>query len=177
MFDKQALRLRMEKQREQLNPGQKAQIDALICRELQQLVEERNAKKVHTFLPMGTEVDIYPFISYLLVNGIEVYSPKTMPERKLQHLRLSSLNELEKGLFGTQHPKGTEEAKDSYDLIIVPGLAFDYHNNRLGYGGGYYDIFLSAHPEAYKVGIGYSFQLISELPLEPHDIPLDQIIC
>lgn len=177
MIDKQALRLRMEKQREQLNPGQKAQIDALICRELLQLVEERKTKKVHTFLPMGTEVDIYPFITQILADGIEVYSPKTLPKRKLQHLRLTSLEELEAGHFGTHHPKGGEEASGSFDLIVVPGLAFDHQNNRLGYGGGYYDIFLKDHPEAYKVGIGYSFQLISGLPLEPHDIPLDQIIC
>lgn len=177
MFDKQALRLKMEKQREQLNPGQKAQIDALICIELQQLVQERNARKVHTFLPMGPEVNIYPFITFLLAEGIEVYCPRTLPKRRLQHLRLEALELLEDGPFGTRHPKGGREATGTFDLIVVPGLAFDRHNNRLGYGGGYYDIFLKDHPGAYKVGIGYSFQLIDELPLEPHDIRLDQIIC
>jgi 5-formyltetrahydrofolate cyclo-ligase len=177
MFDKQALRLKMEQLREQLNAGQKAQLDALICGELQQLVEERKVKSVHTFLPMGPEVDIYPFIGYLLAMEIEVYCPKTLPKRKLQHLRLTSLEDLEGGLFGTRHPKAGPEAEGAYDMIVVPGLAFDQNNNRLGYGGGYYDIFLSEQPEAFKVGVGYPFQLIPRLPLEAHDIPLDKVIC
>lgn len=177
MIEKQALRLKMEQMREQLNLGQKAQLDALICQELQQLVEERKPTSVHTFLPIGPEVDIYPFIAYLLAMEIEVYCPKTLPKRRLQHLRLTSLEKLEAGRFGTRHPKAGAEATDNFDLIVVPGLAFDQNNNRLGYGGGYYDIFLSEHPEAFKVGIGYAFQLIQDLPLEAHDVPLDKIIC
>ncbi|PHN06418.1 5-formyltetrahydrofolate cyclo-ligase [Flavilitoribacter nigricans] len=177
MFDKQALRLKMETLREQLNPGQKARLDALICRELQQLVEERKFTSVHTFLPMGTEVDLYPFISYLLAMEIPVFCPKTLPKRQLEHLRLHSLERLEAGLFGTRHPEASPDKLDAYDLIIVPGLAFDQHNHRLGYGGGYYDIFLGEQPGAYKVGVGYPFQLIQDLPLEAHDIPLDKVIC
>lgn len=176
MIDKQALRLKMEKLREQLHPAQKARLDALICRELQELVEGRKARSVHTFLPMGTEVDLNPFITYLLAAGVAVTCPKAMPNRKLSHLRLRSLDDLETGLFGTRHPADEIVSDGVYDLIVVPGLAFDRQNNRLGYGGGYYDLFLQEHPDAYKVGVGYPFQLIDELPLEAHDVPLDQII-
>ena len=64
----------------------------------------------------------------------------------------------------------------NYDLIIVPGLAFNKNNYRLGYGGGYYDTFLSEHPEAYKLGIFYPFQKVESLPLEEHDQQLDGIL-
>lgn len=176
MFDKQALRLKMEQLREQLNPGQKAQLDALLCLELQTLVLERAASAVHTFLPMGTEIDLYPFISWMLDNNIAVSCPKTMPERKLQHFQLRSPDEIKQGLFGTFYPDSGIATTGPYDLIVVPGLAFDQHNNRLGYGGGYYDIFLREHPKAFKVGVGYNFQVITDLPVEPHDVPLDRVI-
>ena len=63
-----------------------------------------------------------------------------------------------------------------YDLIIVPGLAFDNRNYRVGYGGGYYDNFLVMQPESFKVGIFYPFQKVDVVPVEPHDICLDTIL-
>jgi len=64
-----------------------------------------------------------------------------------------------------------------FDLIIVPCLAFDKDNYRLGWGGGFYDKFLAGQPQALKIGVAYSGGLVSEgLPREPHDIPLDTVI-
>lgn len=64
------------------------------------------------------------------------------------------------------------------DCFIIPGLAFDHHGGRLGYGGGHYDRILSkVSPRPLKIGIGFDFQLLDEpLPLEPHDIVLDYIV-
>ncbi|MFT4755084.1 MAG: 5-formyltetrahydrofolate cyclo-ligase, partial [Salibacteraceae bacterium] len=63
-----------------------------------------------------------------------------------------------------------------YDLIIVPGLAFDNQNFRVGYGGGYYDGFLANQNEALKVGVFYGFQEVESVPTESHDLVLDSII-
>jgi 5-formyltetrahydrofolate cyclo-ligase len=63
-----------------------------------------------------------------------------------------------------------------FDLIIVPLLAFDERKHRLGFGGGWYDRFLAAQPNALKIGLGYEFQRSGSLPVEPHDIALDMII-
>ena len=87
-----------------------------------------------------------------------------------------SLTKLEMGIMQTLHPKEPLIYEGKYDLVIVPGLAFDKANYRLGYGGGYYDNFLIDHPEAHKVGIFYPFQMIDSVPKEPHDVCLDLIV-
>lgn len=112
----------------------------------------------------------------MLNSKVTVVTPKTLPNRKLQHLTLKSLDEVEKGVFGTSHPANTKEYLGEYDLIIVPGLAFNDANHRLGYGGGYYDNFLTQHPLAFKLGICYAFQNVEYIPMEPHDVILDEII-
>ena len=58
----------------------------------------------------------------------------------------------------------------------MPGLAFNDANFRLGYGGGYYDNFLLQYPLAYKLGICYPFQKVEQIPLEPHDVKLDDVL-
>lgn len=63
-----------------------------------------------------------------------------------------------------------------FDLIIVPTLAFDKKLYRLGWGGGWYDRFLVAQPQASKVGLCFSNGRSDKIPAEKHDIPLDQII-
>ena len=85
---------------------------------------------------------------------------------------LASLNQLERGLFGTFHPIGEKEFSGEYDLIIVPGLSVDHNNYRLGYGGGYYDNFLLDHPASRKIGIFYPFQLIEKIPLAKLNSPV-----
>ena len=60
---------------------------------------------------------------------------------------------------------------------IVPGLAFAADGRRLGYGGGWYDRFLSAAaPNAIALGVAYPFQLFADLPTEPHDCVLSEVV-
>lgn len=64
----------------------------------------------------------------------------------------------------------------SYDLIIVPGVAFDKDGNRIGRGKGYYDRFLSKHMDIKRIGICFDFQLIERVPTEENDIRMHEII-
>ena len=63
-----------------------------------------------------------------------------------------------------------------FDLIVVPGMAFDPDGHRLGRGKGYYDRFLAQHPNVYTIGICFNFQLLPEVPSEPHDRIMDEVI-
>ena len=63
-----------------------------------------------------------------------------------------------------------------FDLIIVPMVAADLKCHRLGFGGGWYDRFLSTQPNSVKVGLCYDSCVIEGLPYESHDIALDAII-
>lgn len=85
-------------------------------------------------------------------------------------------SELEKGAFDIEEPTGSNLADaDDIDMMIIPAVAFDRSGNRLGRGKGFYDRLL-ASTKATKVGVGYEFQLLQELPSEPHDVPMDMVI-
>lgn len=173
---KKKLRRQLRLQRAELGKSTKAAYDQWICQSIWELIEEQGYKTIHCYLPMGSEIDICPLIDKLLDASMSVITPKTLGKRSLEHLRLTSLAEVETGVFGTRHPANAQVFAGSYDLIIVPGLAFDAANYRLGYGGGYYDSFLQQHPEAYKLGICYPFQKVKQVPLEAHDVRLDAVL-
>lgn len=63
-----------------------------------------------------------------------------------------------------------------FDLIVVPGMAFDKAGHRLGRGKGYYDRFLAKHPQVYTIGLCFDFQLLPEVPSEPHDCLINEVI-
>ena len=173
---KKKLRSQISSLRSTIDEHLKEKCDRWICNTLQKIIIERNCKIVHCYLPMRSEVNIFPLIKFMLQRGIKVVAPKTLPKRQLQNLILKSLDELEDGVFGTVHPANSKIYLGHYDLIIVPGLAFDSNNFRLGYGGGYYDNFINSQPNAYTLGVCYPFQHIEQIPLETHDAQLDDVI-
>jgi 5-formyltetrahydrofolate cyclo-ligase len=173
---KKALRNQMLFKRATFPKSIKPKYDEWICLSLWRIIAENEFKTIHCYIPMGTEIDLSPLIERLLENNIKVISPKTLPKRKLKNLVLSSLKDVENGVYGTTYPSGDIEYDGDFDMIIIPGLAFDSTNYRLGYGGGYYDNFIVNHPQAKKIGIFYPFQEVGNVPVEPHDIRLDAIL-
>lgn len=177
MQEKKRIREEMLALRSALAPSEKQRFDHSICEQLQATVQQLNAKTIHTYLPMGDEVDIFPFIRAMLEKGLTVVAPKSLKGRRLENLVLQSLAELEAGIYGTSHPASGLVYEGDYDLFIVPGLAFDRRGNRIGYGAGYYDAFLGSQPGGQKLGVCYPFQLLEELPSESHDVRLDGVLC
>lgn len=174
--EKKALRNAIKEQRDALELDYKLEYDSWICNALETLIAERNCKVVHAYLPMGNEIDIKPLLANLLIKEVTVVVPKTLKKRKLEHLVLDSLEDLEPGVYGTSHPKNGIVFTGEIDLVIVPGLAFDTDNYRLGYGGGYYDTFLAEYPNAFTVGVGYPFQKVKTVPKEAHDASLNTVL-
>lgn len=166
----------MRQRRSQLDSIFKNAYDQWICEQVWQRIEQKAMRTVHCYLPIRGEIDIYPLIQCMLTANIQVVTPKTLPNRRLLHLILESLDRLEKGVYGTTFPAQGQKYEGSYDLIIVPGLAFNEQGMRLGYGGGYYDNFLIQHPKALRLGIFYPFQKVEQLPVEDHDFKLDEVL-
>lgn len=83
---------------------------------------------------------------------------------------------LELGAFHIEEPTGDNTVSaDDIELVIVPGVAYDRRGNRLGRGKGFYDRLL-ASTRATKIGVGYEFQMVDEIPAEPHDVKMDMVI-
>ena len=79
------------------------------------------------------------------------------------------------GDFNILEPQNEPYTGD-FDLMVVPGVAFDRQGNRIGRGKGYYDRFLCQHLEVPRIGICFDFQLVDEVPTEPLDIRMDEVI-
>lgn len=83
---------------------------------------------------------------------------------------------LQSGAYGIAEPTGATPADpQTMELIIVPAVAFDRKGNRLGRGKGFYDRLL-AETRATTIGVAYDFQLLYEIPTEPHDTPVHIVI-
>lgn len=162
-------------QRLAINPRDKKSYDQKICSELQAYVNQNPVQSLHTYLPIQTEINILPFIQWALDQKKSVFCPKTKKNGQMSHHQLTTLNELEEGLFGTQHPTG-EEYNGQYDLIIVPVVGLTPELYRLGYGGGYYDRFLEQHPSAKTLAAVYPFQCNLQFPVEDHDAKIDILL-
>lgn len=89
-------------------------------------------------------------------------------------------DQIERGTFGVMEPKNDcniEINPEHIDLVIVPGVAFDKYGYRIGFGAGYYDMFLkNIRHDCVKIGLAFEMQIIEDLPIENHDIPVDIII-
>lgn len=173
---KKYLRKTMLKQRNKMPRKERNSLSEKICSQLWSYILENEIKVIHSYLTMGSEVNVMPLLQKVLDAGLTVVVPKTLKKRQMLNLVLTDLKNMEGGIFNTYHPKDAIEYTGEYDLIIVAGLAFDKQGFRIGYGGGYYDTFLADQDAAMKVGICYPFQIVESVPVESHDIQLDKVV-
>ena len=146
------------------------------------------AKRLLLYVHMSDEVQTRDAILVALKQGKEVFVPYCDGD-DLRLFRLHDPDELEPGAFGILEPKPELRSHehrhspvDQMDLVVVPGVAFDYTGNRMGQGRGYYDRLLApiaARPlgqRPHLVGLAFECQLFDFLPCEPHDIKMDHVI-
>ncbi len=101
--------------------------------------------------------------------GKEVAVPKVVG-KDMFFYRLMDFSQLEPGYFGIPEPASGEITEWEDALMIMPGVAFDRENHRVGYGGGFYDRYLEKHPSLKRVALAFSFQILPAVPTEPTDI-------
>lgn len=132
----------------------------------------------------GSELDTYELIEEALRLKKKIYLPRVLPKRQMAFYQIESLDELQPGFHGILQPpescrlyRGMEEAEVP-TLMVMPGVAYDPYGYRLGYGGGYYDRYLAAHPWflTHSIGIGHGCQLVEKLPVEETDCKPYQVI-
>jgi 5-formyltetrahydrofolate cyclo-ligase len=138
-----------------------------------------NAGVIAITISKSPEVDTLQIIRKAWEQGKRVVVPKCEPKtRTLDFRELTRFSQLESVYFGLFEPIVSETEKVSpaeIDLVVVPGLAFSKDGYRLGFGGGYYDRFLENY-QGYTLSLTFKDQLLSDLPVESHDIPVGKII-
>lgn len=164
------VRQSMLKARRQLDPGTVREKSGTILARLRALPAYREARAVLFYFPINNEVDTVPLIREALEEK-RVLLPYM--EDGIKAARVTDLDDLTEGMYGTKEPVTKEPA--AFDLVLVPGLAFDRARNRIGYGKGWYDRFL-ASCNAGTIGLAFGMQIVDSLPVEPHDIPMDIVV-
>ena len=139
-----------------------------------------SARCVLAYVSQANEIDTHGLIQQLLAIGKRVCVPSF--DGISRQYRASELKDfqadLAEGKFGIQEPK-SEAVRlvraDELEVMLVPGLAFDVHGNRIGRGLGFFDRLLT-EARGVKIALAYDFQLLEEAPADAHDVRMDFIV-
>lgn len=173
MIDKHELRHRIRTQKSLLTDAERRRAADAVFAAVERTAAFLLADSILMYNSLSDELDTRAFIDkwasrkrFFLprVNGVNL---EILPyDRARTHL----------GAFHIEEPDGDEIIDpESIEMIIVPAVAMDRRGNRLGRGKGFYDRLL-ATTRATTIGVGYDFQLLAEIPTEPHDAALDFVI-
>jgi len=174
---KTALRKQIRARLDNISPAVRLAESLDLCRRL-----EPQLQCAHTILfyaPLPDELDVWLLLEKLLPakktcalpafdSGTQSYSA-----RRVTNLETDIFT----GKFGVSEPLSScvEIPLNRFDLVLVPGTAFDWNGHRLGRGKGYYDRILPA-TSGIKCGVAYDFQLLEKIPTEAHDARMDFIV-
>ena len=180
---KKELRTAIKARLAAVSPDETLGASKSVLAQLESLEQWKRADIVLAFLSMKDEIDTIPILNAALEQGKTFAVPRVVgPDLVFYQIQDLKKN-VAPGAFGILEPVSglcpvaVENLPEHHSVALVPGLAFDKENFRLGRGKGFYDRFLaSAGDSLYKIGIGYSFQLVEKVPREPHDKALDLVI-
>ena len=175
-MDKSEVRRQMRELKRAVPPEEKLRRSDLIMRQLERLPEFEASKVVLLYWSMADEVQTHTMVE-------RWHDKKTVLLPCVQGddlvlRRYTGPDCLVAGeQFGIGEPTGPVwDDLDAVQLIVVPGVAFDAKGNRMGRGRGFYDRLLKSTPQALKVGVAYGFQMLADVPVEPHDVKMDIVI-
>ena len=167
MKNKKQLRQLFKTVRSSLSFNEKQKFDLYI---FTQFINSDYFKKYDLFLvyvSVGSEADSLNIIDYLINNNKRVAVP-VCNQNTMNFFDINSLDELIKGKFGipsVNEKTATKTVFTDKTLCIVPGICFDFYGNRIGYGGGFYDRFLSENPVD-TLGLCYERCICNGIPLK-----------
>ncbi len=145
-----------------------------------ELMNVEPVKKIGLYYGRLPEIETYLLCKRFMNQGLEVDLPRVEPKRQLSFRKFLGVDSLEVSSFGVLQPKrsGFQIESKELDLIVVPGLAFQHNGNRIGFGGGYYDRFLSIYPNLKTISFAFPEQIYEEFSWnkESHDIQINTLI-
>ncbi len=174
-MNKEILREKYLNIRKNINKKNKIKYDNDIFNKVINLKEYKESKLVLVYASLKYEVDTFNIINYSLNTNKKVAVPKC-EGNDIIFYEIKNLKGLEEGSFGILEPKANKPITDFNDSIcIIPGVAFDKQNNRIGYGKGFYDRFLKNY-KGTKIGLTYKECVCDKIDSDINDIKMDKVI-
>ena len=137
----------------------------------------KRAEKIALYYPIQNEVKTEGIFTNAWENGKKACLPR-IDGSILRFHEIDDHRSLTSGKFGIFEPtlESPEISTEDIDLVIIPGVAFDYSGGRIGYGMGYYDRTLKGVSRERIVALGYSFQVLERIPSTDADTSLGFVI-
>ena len=179
MADKKTLRKLFSQKRDALSYDEIYKRSLKICDIFFDMEVYKDAKKIFTYINYKSEFVTSIIVKKALKDGKRVCVPVMSGKREMFFVEIKSLDELSKNKFGIPEPRldfNKVLKSDSETVVIVPALAFSRTGYRLGYGGGFYDKFLSENESFFNIGFAFDFQISDEMFNDEFDVPVDIIL-
>lgn len=174
-MDKKVLRKKYLEIRKSINKHDKEKYDNEILEKVISLQEYKESDFILTYVSLKDEVDTFKLIEHSLEIGKRVAVPKCEGDN-IVFYKIKTLSDLEEGSFRILEPTTNEAVVDfANSICIVPGVAFDKENNRIGYGKGFYDRFLEKY-DGTKIGLTYRECICDKIDNDINDIKMDIVI-
>lgn len=172
---KKALRRKVKELKSQYTLAEKKKLSTPILKKIEESAEFQSSNIIMAYWSMDDEVFTHDFV-VKWAKEKRIILPVVNGE-DLELKEFKGVDELVAGEnFGIPEPQGPIfESPEQIQMILVPGVAFDKNNNRMGRGKAYYDKLLRSS-KAYKMGVCFCFQLFEEVPYDELDVEMDMII-
>lgn len=175
-MDKKALRRQIREKKRAMTPEQILNASKCLAEKFLATSQYAKAKTIYGYLPYNQEVRTELILQRALEDGKRVAVPKVYGD-EMRFIYITGFERLENSDMGIPEPiDDVPVAEDPNALVLMPGLAFDKEGHRVGYGGGYYDKYLSKEPGHPTVALCYDFQMMPKLDTEEFDVPVDLVI-
>lgn len=175
--EKNLIRKQMKQLRADMTRTERFEKSMQIFEQLITVPEFKRADRIYTYVSMDNEIDTIMFIDYSLSLEKRVFVPR-VSGKDMEFYEISDISELNPGYMGIYEPdiNGKEPDYSRTGFMCMPGLAFDKGYNRIGYGGGFYDRYLSVENKLYKAALAYEAQLLESIPAQDGDVRPDMIV-
>lgn len=167
--DKEMLRQQLTMVRQALGPAIWDASSRQIVDLLTQLPEYPASQRIGLYAATAGEVELRPFFDRCRADGKSCYFPR-VAGGDMDFYAVLAWSDLVPGIYGilAPRPNSLMLAPEEFDLLVVPGVAFDRHGHRLGRGKGFYDRYLPRVGGCH-VGACFDVCVVETLPHEPHD--------
>jgi 5-formyltetrahydrofolate cyclo-ligase len=175
----QSIRQLMYKQRRQLGYGAQKRAAYRLSQCIQASKSYQCSRNIACYSPVNGEIDLCFLIKHAWAQGKKCYLPIIEGEN-MRFVRYLPGMLLKKNRFGIPEPvMGNAVSLEVLDLALIPLLAFDRHNQRIGMGGGYYDRTFAENKyrrQTVMMGVAYQYQKVEKITPEPWDVPMDCVL-
>lgn len=181
METKEQIRKQMIQNRNQMTSQEVTQKSSLIAQKVLKTPEYEEADNILLYADYRHEVMTREIFDDAVLRKKKVFFPKSREDGTMEFYQVVSVKQLESGYKGIKEPVVDEQylyrfQRKEDTLMIVPGVAFDMKGYRIGYGKGFYDRFLRDKRQITAMGLGFSNQIVEEIPHNQYDIRMDKIV-